>query len=134
MRKNIFFCKNVLQYTIINIFMQLEIIISKFSCILKTMSRNNFPEPQPDSASFKTWLFVEQSLVHQVCKNLNIPEYTWMYLNIPEYTWIYLNLPEYSAETLAAPPSQLQPNAADSWKIIYQKRYVSLYNFLFRSC
>ena len=34
-----------------NISMVLEIIISKFTCIFKTMSRNNFPEPQPDSAS-----------------------------------------------------------------------------------
>ena len=52
MRKNIFFLKNVLLYTIINISMLLEIIISKFSCILKMMSRNRFPEPQPDSASY----------------------------------------------------------------------------------
>ena len=32
--------------------MVLEIIISKFSCILKMMSKNTFPEPQPDSASY----------------------------------------------------------------------------------
>ena len=32
--------------------MVLEIIIIKFSCILITMSRNTFPEPQPDSASY----------------------------------------------------------------------------------
>ena len=32
--------------------MVLEIIITKFSCVLKIMSRNNFPEPQPDSASY----------------------------------------------------------------------------------
>ena len=32
----------------INISMLLEIIISKFSCILKIMSRNTFPDPQPD--------------------------------------------------------------------------------------
>ena len=32
--------------------MELEIIIIKFSCILKMMSRNTFPEPQPDIASF----------------------------------------------------------------------------------
>ena len=31
--------------------MVLEIIIIKFCCILKIMSRNTFPEPQPDSAS-----------------------------------------------------------------------------------
>ena len=31
--------------------MVLEIIISKFSCILKIMSRNTFPNPQPYSAS-----------------------------------------------------------------------------------
>ena len=30
--------------------MVLEIIIMKFSCILKKMSRNTFPEPQPDSS------------------------------------------------------------------------------------
>ena len=32
--------------------MVLEIIIIKFSCILKTMFRNTIPEPQPDSASY----------------------------------------------------------------------------------
>ena len=32
--------------------MVLEIIIIKFSCILQIMSRNTFPEPQPDSASY----------------------------------------------------------------------------------
>ena len=32
--------------------MVLEIIIVRFSCILKIMSRNTFPEPQPDSASY----------------------------------------------------------------------------------
>ena len=31
--------------------MVLQIIIIKFSYILKTMSRNTFPDPQPDSAS-----------------------------------------------------------------------------------
>ena len=31
--------------------MVLEIIIIKFSCISKMMSRNTFHEPQPDSAS-----------------------------------------------------------------------------------
>ena len=51
MRKNIFFCKNVLLYSITNISMVLEIIIGKLSCNLKMMSRNTFPEPQPDSAS-----------------------------------------------------------------------------------
>ena len=32
--------------------MVLQIIFIKFSCILKTMSRNTFPDPQPDSASY----------------------------------------------------------------------------------
>ena len=32
--------------------MVLEIIIIKFSFILKMMSRNTFPEPQPDSALY----------------------------------------------------------------------------------
>ena len=32
--------------------MVLEIIIIKFSCISIMMSRNTFPEPQPDSASY----------------------------------------------------------------------------------
>ena len=32
--------------------MVLEIITIKFSGILKIMSRNTFPEPQPDSASY----------------------------------------------------------------------------------
>ena len=49
--KTHFFCKNVLLYTINNISMVLEIIIIEFSCILIMMSRNTFPEPQPDSAS-----------------------------------------------------------------------------------
>ena len=31
--------------------MVLQIIVIKFSCILNTMSRNTFPDPQPDSAS-----------------------------------------------------------------------------------
>ena len=51
-KKHIFFCKNVLLFTINNISMVLEITIIKFSCILKTMSRNTIPEPQPDSASY----------------------------------------------------------------------------------
>ena len=38
--------------------MVLEIIIIKFSCILKIMSRNTFPEPQPDSASYTTTGFI----------------------------------------------------------------------------
>ena len=32
--------------------MVLEIIISKFSWTLKMISRNSFPEPQPDSALY----------------------------------------------------------------------------------
>ena len=32
--------------------MILKTIIIKFSHILKTMSRNTFPEPKPDSASY----------------------------------------------------------------------------------
>ena len=39
-------------YTINNISRVLEIIIIKFCCILKTLSRNTIPEPQPDSASY----------------------------------------------------------------------------------
>ena len=48
--KHILFCKNVLLYTINNHFVVLKIIISSFSY----MSRNTFPEPQPqpDSASY----------------------------------------------------------------------------------
>ena len=45
------FCKNVFLYTMNNISMELAIIIIKFSCILKMMSRNIVSEPQPDSAS-----------------------------------------------------------------------------------
>ena len=52
MRKTYFYFKNVLLYTINNISMLLEIIISYFSCILKMMSRNTFHEPQCDSASY----------------------------------------------------------------------------------
>ena len=37
--------------------MVLELIVIKFSCILKTMSRNTFPEPQPDSAPYITYYF-----------------------------------------------------------------------------
>ena len=48
MRKKQYFCNNLLLYTI----MVLKFIINKFSCILKKMSRNNIPEPQPDSASY----------------------------------------------------------------------------------
>ena len=50
--ENTFFCKNVFLYTINNISMVLQIIIIKSCCILKTMSRNSFPGPQPDSASY----------------------------------------------------------------------------------
>ena len=39
-------------YTINYISMLLEIIIIKLSSILKMMSKNTFPEPQPDSASY----------------------------------------------------------------------------------
>ena len=39
-------------YTINNLSVVLNIIISKFSYSLKTMSRNTFPETQPDSASY----------------------------------------------------------------------------------
>ena len=52
MRKKYFFCKNVVLNTINTTSMVLEIIINKFSCILKMMSRNTFPEPQADSASY----------------------------------------------------------------------------------
>ena len=45
-------CKNILLYSITNISMIWEIIISKLSCILKIMSRNTFSEPQPDIASY----------------------------------------------------------------------------------
>ena len=45
------FCKNVLLYIINNISMVLKIGFNKFSSIVKTMSRNTFPESQPDSAS-----------------------------------------------------------------------------------
>ena len=51
-KKQHFFCKKVLLYTINNISLLMEIIIIKFSCILKMMSRNIFPEHQPDSASY----------------------------------------------------------------------------------
>ena len=54
MRKKTFFCKNVLLYTINNISMAMNINISKFSCILKIISRNTFPEPQPDTACSQT--------------------------------------------------------------------------------
>ena len=43
--------KNVMTYTINNIFIVLKIIISKYSYILKIMSRYTFSEPQPDTAS-----------------------------------------------------------------------------------
>ena len=52
MRNKHIFCKNVMLYTINYISMVLKIIIIKLTCILKIMSRNTFPEPQPDSASY----------------------------------------------------------------------------------
>ena len=51
-KKNPLFCKNVLIYTINKTYMVQEIIISKFSCNLKIMSRYSFLEPQPDSALY----------------------------------------------------------------------------------
>ena len=71
-KKHISFCKNLLLYTINNISMILEINILQFSCILKMMSRNTFPEPQPDSASYCTgagdfagW-FVKRSILENM--------------------------------------------------------------------
>ena len=46
-------------YTINNISMVLKIIISKYSCILKIISRNTFPEPQPDSASYSCYVYLK---------------------------------------------------------------------------
>ena len=43
MRKKTFFCKSVWLYIINNLFVVLEIIISKFSYNLKIISRNTFP-------------------------------------------------------------------------------------------
>ena len=43
--------------------MVLKINISKFSCILKMMPRNTFPEPQPDSASYLQKKLSLQTLV-----------------------------------------------------------------------
>ena len=51
-RKKHIFSKNVLLYIINNLYVVLDIIISKFSYSLKIMSRNTFPEPQPYSASY----------------------------------------------------------------------------------
>ena len=53
--------------------MVLEIIIIKFSCILKMMSRNTFPEPQPDSASYIVFdrLIYFTPTFCQVIKNLH---------------------------------------------------------------
>ena len=50
--KTHFSCKNVLLYTINNLSVALEIIISQFSYSLKIMFQNIFPEPQPDIASY----------------------------------------------------------------------------------
>ena len=44
MSKDTFFWRNVMLYTINNISLVLEIIIIKFSCILKMMCRNTVPE------------------------------------------------------------------------------------------
>ena len=77
MRKNKSFCNHVLIYTLNNVSMVLEIIIIKFSCIFKMMSRNTFPEPQPDSASYSVYLhsqgtmeilreFLESSTIHSL--------------------------------------------------------------------
>ena len=43
--------------------MVLEIIIIKFSCNLKMMSRNTFPELQPDSA-FNVLSFLEIEMIY----------------------------------------------------------------------
>ena len=48
--------------------MVLEIIITKFSCISKMMSRNTLHEPQPDSASYLD--------IGHVCKVSEIPYLT----------------------------------------------------------
>ena len=65
-------------YTLNNISIVLEIIVSKYSCILKRMSRNTFPEPQPDSASYATlvvwsesWEFFAFAKTGQCCPIIN---------------------------------------------------------------
>ena len=45
--------------------MVLEIIIIKFSCIWKMMSRNTFPEPQPDSDSYVAYTMLNIRVVPQ---------------------------------------------------------------------
>ena len=45
--------------------MVLEITISQCSFILKIMSRNTFPEPQPDSTSYILCLFDHHSYMTQ---------------------------------------------------------------------
>ena len=47
--------------------MVLEIIIIKFSGILKIMARNTFPESQPDSASYLRFCMVPPKLEIQLC-------------------------------------------------------------------
>ena len=47
--------------------MVLEIIIFKFSCILKIMSRNTFPESQPDSASYPAHFHITVIYVFVCC-------------------------------------------------------------------
>ena len=73
--------------------MVLEIIIIKFSCILKMMSRNTFPEPQPDSASYQDWRYesLDSSLniMTQVSKVL-IPV---LIFNIPDGAGAVLQTP-----------------------------------------
>ena len=69
----------------------LEIIISKFSCILKMTSKNTFPQPQPDSASLHT-----------------SPGPTLAYTTAPTLT------PTSSAanDSMSAPPRDLAPTPA----------------------
>ena len=55
--QNTFLCKIVSLYIINNLSVILEIIFCKFSISLKIMSRNTFPDPQPDSASYVNYHF-----------------------------------------------------------------------------
>ena len=49
--------------TINNIGMVLEIVIIKFIFTLKMMSRNTFPELQPDSVSYLDESFIRQASI-----------------------------------------------------------------------
>ena len=71
--------------------MVLEIIIIKFSCILKVMSRNTFPEPQPDSASYTkkkymwSWSRICSRTLLSINRSVIEKRYQFTYIKVPDH-------------------------------------------------